>query len=236
MLSRLTQLSFHEAETYWAGIILQLARVIVSSIIILVVLVSLIGGVGLLAFQYAQISVIRTRIFTTASPQAYPTTLFTVILAPYLTLTQTSVGYYYQNGNFPGCDPASSACIYGIPSLYFAVSTITSSKLSTSFYAVTKTTQTTLTNSLIETNYQEAPMYAVIGLTDSQFIILVGSTALVFIAIVWCFIRRRNVSSREQLTYSTTCIKCGTKLAPNEKFCGECGPATQDFKEPNFKP
>ncbi|HKM78389.1 MAG TPA: hypothetical protein VJZ03_04885 [Candidatus Bathyarchaeia archaeon] len=155
-------------------------RTLVTGLIILVVIV----GLGSLAYPSAQVPVYRTEAFTNTSSYTYLETLFTVLLVPYSTAMTTLVSYYYQPGNFPGCDPASSACNYGIPNAYVTYSTSTYSQFSTSFYQLSLTTRSIFTSKLTDTNYQNIPLYSAAGLSNSQFIILTALILLIAIAVI----------------------------------------------------
>ena len=129
-----------------------LPRTLVTGLIILVVIV----GLGSLAYPSVQVPVYHTVAFSNTSSYTYLETMFTVLLVPYSTAMTTLVSYYYQPGNFPGCDPASSACNYGIPKLlYVTYSTTTYSQFSTSFYQLSSTTRSIFTSKLTDTNYSE---------------------------------------------------------------------------------
>ncbi len=157
-------------------------RTLVTGLIILVVIV----GLGSLAYPAVLMPVYHTEAFSSTNSYVYLETMFTVLLVPYSTAMTTLVSYYYQPGNFPGCDPASSACNYGIPNAYVRYSTTTYSQFSTSFYQLSSTTRSIFTGKLTNTNYQNIPLYSAIGLSNSQFVILTILVLLLSIAvIVW---------------------------------------------------
>lgn len=163
---------------------MQLSKTLVTTILIVVVVASLVVGLGSLVNPSVQVPGFSTRIYSNTSYYAYPVTMFTASFAPYATSTTNMVSYYYQPGNFPGCDPASMACMYGIPNVQYVDSTSTYSQLSTSFYQVTSTTQSAFTGQVTNTNYRTIPMYSALGLSDSQFIILAVIVVLFAVAVI----------------------------------------------------
>jgi len=163
---------------------LPLSRTLVTSILIVVVVASLVAGLGSLVNPSVHVPVFSTRIYSNTSYYAYSVLLmFTASFAPYATSTTSIVSYYYQPGNFPGCDPASMACKFGIPDVQYVYSTSTYYRLSTSFYQVTSTTQSAFTDQVTNTNYRNIPMYSALGLSDSQFIILAVIVVLFAVAV-----------------------------------------------------
>lgn len=158
------------------------SRLMVTGVIILVVVV----GLSSLVYPSVRVPVYRTEVFSNTSSYAYLETMFTVLVVPYSTAMITLVSYYYQPGNFPWCDPASSACNYGIPNAYATYSTTTYSQFSTSFYQLSSTTRSTFTSRLTNTNYENIPLYSALGLSSPQFFILTALILLISIAaIVW---------------------------------------------------
>jgi ribosomal protein L40E len=211
---------------------LSFSRTLVSSIIILVVGVSLVVGLGSLAYSSVQVIVFRTGTFSNTRYYAYPVTLFTAFSVPYSTATKTSYNYYYEPGNFPGCDPVAMGCNYGFPNYeYHAYLTSTYSGLSTSFSQATMTTQSTITSTLTRTSYENIPMYTAFGL-NSQFITLAMFAILLAVAVILgiLLMTGRLGRSRKLNKLGPNCIKCGTELMPNAKFCGKCGTAMHDPK------
>lgn len=206
---------------------LQLSRTIVTGIIILVVFLSLVAGLHSLAYPSVQITVLDTETVYGTNSFAYLGTMFTAILAPYST-TKTMNSYYYEPGNFPGCDPIAMGCNYGFPNYaYYVYSTSTYSKLSTSFYRTIMTTQSTFTSELTKTNTQNIPMYAALGLNDSQFIILSVLT-LLLAAILVMLLTTKQVRRSGKSNLAYTCVKCDGELIPKDNFCPNCGAPAQD--------
>lgn len=148
----------------------------------IIILLAVIGICSLAYMMYpsVQVPVYQTGTTLNTSSYVYPVTVFTAVQVPYSTAMVTLISYYYQPGNFPGCDPASSACMYGIPNAYVTYSTTTYSQLSTSYFQVSSTVSSTFTNRVVNTNFQNIPMYSALGMNTSQFIFL---TALVVICI-----------------------------------------------------
>jgi len=167
---------------------LPLSRTLVTNILIVVVVVSLGVGLGSLVNPSVQVPVFSTRIYSNTSYYAYSVTMFTASFAPYATSTTSIVSYYYQPGNFPGCDPASMACKYGIPDVQYVYSTSTYSRLSTSYYQVTSTTQSAFTGQVTNANYRNIPMYSALGLSESQFIILAVIIVLFAVAVIFALL------------------------------------------------
>ncbi|MGA3298409.1 MAG: hypothetical protein ABSD41_13285 [Candidatus Bathyarchaeia archaeon] len=126
---------------------------------VVVVVVSLVVGLGSLAYPSVQVTVFRTETFSNTSSYAYSVAVFTAVLVPYST-TRALHSYCYEPGNFPGCDPTAMGCNYGFPNYaYYASSMSTYSGLSTSSYQATMTTQSTITSTLTKTSYNNIPMY-----------------------------------------------------------------------------
>ena len=68
---------------------------------VVVVVVSLVVGLGSLAYPSVQVTVFRTETFSNTSSYAYSVAVFTAFLVPYST-TRALHSYYYEPGNFPG--------------------------------------------------------------------------------------------------------------------------------------
>jgi hypothetical protein len=176
---------------------LPISRAIATGILVLVILISLIVGLASLANPSVQVPVFGTRTYSETSYHAYQVTLFTASFAPYATSTTIMVSYFYQPGNFPGCDPASMACRYGIPDLYYYYSTSTYLRLSTSFYTVTSFSPSTFTGRVTSTDHQNIPMYASLNLSQLQFVIFVGLVSL-FAIVLAIFMAKRIELSRSE--------------------------------------
>jgi len=170
---------------------LPISRTIVTGILVLVILVSLIVGLASLANPSVQVPVFSSRTYSETSYHAYPVTLFTASFAPYATSTTIMVSYFYQPGNFAGCDPASMACRYGIPDPYYYYSTSTYFRLSTSFYSVTSFSPSTFTGRVTNTDHKNIPMYSALGLSQLQFIILAGLVSL--FAVVFAILMAKRI-------------------------------------------
>ena len=148
----------------------------------------------------------------------------TLVVAPYATSTVTSITYPNQNGNFPGCDPASMACNYGFVTPYYSYYTQTYSQLQTSFYQITATMQSIGTAESTQTNYQNIPMYASMGLGDSQFLLLSIAVVILAAAVILVAMKRLPSSPRNQQSQTKfMCEKCGAELTAGDGFCTKCG-------------
>jgi hypothetical protein len=169
----------------------------------IVIVVSLVVGLASLANPSVQVPVYSTRIFSNTSYYAYPVTMFTASFAPYATSTTMIASYYYEPGNFPGCDPASMACKFGIPDVRYASSTSTYLRLSTAFYSVMSSSQTTVTGQATSTNYRNIPMYTALGLSDLQFIILASAAVLFVVAVILAI----AVTKRIEISRNPTNVK-----------------------------
>lgn len=141
------------------------------------------------AYPSVQVPLLSTLTFSNVSTAMQSVTLSTIATLPYGTSILTSISYSNQPGNFPGCDPASMACNYGFLTPYFSYYTFTYSALATSFYQVTAATQWTVTNESTQTNYREIPIYASLGLSDSQFALIAALTLIIALGI-FAFTRR----------------------------------------------
>jgi hypothetical protein len=79
-------------------------------VVVVVVVVSLVVGLGSLAYPSVQVTVFHTETFSNTSSYAYSVAVFTAVLVPYST-TRALHSYYYEPGNFPGCDPTQWVAI-----------------------------------------------------------------------------------------------------------------------------
>jgi len=113
------------------------ARAIVSAILV----IATIAVIGSLSYPSIQVVTYSTTTLSNTTTNVVALASSTLVVAPYATSTVTSVTYPNQNGNFPGCDPASMACNYGFVTPYYSYYTQTYSQLQTSFYQVTVTMQ-----------------------------------------------------------------------------------------------
>jgi len=173
---------------------LPLSKTITTGILVLVILISLIVGLASLANPTVQVPVFSTRAYSETSYYAYPVTMFTASFAPYATSTTIMLSYFYHPGNFPGCDPASMACRYGIPDMYYPYSTSTYFTLSTSFCTVTSFSQSTFTGWVTNTNRQNLPA---LDQNQPQFVIFTLLTLLLAVALVILIAQRLELSRRE---------------------------------------
>jgi hypothetical protein len=185
-------------------------------------------GLGSLAYPSVPLTVFRTETFFNTAYYPYSVTRFTVVSIPYSTVTNSLYSYYYEPGNFPACDPAAMGCNYGFPNyVYYAYSTSTYSRLSTSFYQAKMATQSTFTSRLTKTGYQNIPMYTALGLNDSQFTIL--GVFAVLIVLVFGLLLLKQVGELPRFDKPVSaCKMCGTNLVQNDRFCGKCGTAIHD--------
>jgi len=193
------------------------ARAIVSVLIVIVTVAVL----GSLSYPSVQVPTYSTATLSNTATNAVAFASSTLLVEPYATSTVTSVTYPNQNGNFPGCDPASMACNYGFVTPYYSYYTQTYSQLQTSFYQVTVTMQSIITAQLTQTNYQTIPIYASIGLGISQFLVL----CIVVIVAALVMVMKRVPHSHEELQTETKllCKKCGGEVGPSDGFCTKCG-------------
>jgi rRNA maturation endonuclease Nob1 len=119
-------------------------------------------------------------------------------------------------------------CNYGFPNyLVRAYSTSTYSGLSTSFYEATMAAQSTFTGRLTKTSYQNIPIYAALGLTSSQFMIIAVFTVLIVVGFGLLLLRQVGGLDRFEKPVSA-CKACSTELMPNDRFCGKCGAKIHD--------
>ena len=200
------------------------ARSIVTGLIAIVALVV----IGSLAYPSVQVPTYSTATLSNTTTDVISFASSTLVVAPYATSTVTSITYPNQNGNFPGCDPASMACNYGFVTPYYSYYTQTYSQLQTSFYPVTATIQSIGTAELTRTNFQNIPMYASMGLGDSQFILV--SIVVIFLAAVIVLVTLKRVPRSSRIQQDNTkfvCKKCGAELAGGDSFCTNCGAQMQ---------
>lgn len=141
-------------------------------------------------------------------------------------------GYSTVTAWYPGnpiCDPTSNACTpYPTP-----MATLTYPQSATYTYQVTLSSETIFggtsefTIFSTQTNYQNIPPFAALGLTDLQF----GIVAFIIIAVLvlgLLFIFTKNVvngriqnsGSKESIRF---CERCGTANPNAGKFCTGCG-------------
>jgi hypothetical protein len=200
------------------------ARLIITGLIVIVTIAVL----GSLAYPSVQVPMYSTATLSNTTTNVISFASSTLVVAPYATSTVTSVTYPNQNGNFPGCDPASMACNYGFVTPYYSYFTQTYSQLQTSFYQITATMQSIGTTESTQTNYQNIPMYASVGLGDSQFLLL--SIALVILAAAAILVATKRLTRSPQNQQTQTkfmCEKCGAELTASDSFCTECGTQTR---------
>lgn len=200
------------------------ARPIITGLIIIVTIAVL----GSLAYPSVQVPLYSTATLSNTTTNIISFASSTLVVAPYATSTVTSATYPNQNGNFPGCDPASMACNYGFVTPYYSYYTQTFSQLQTSFYQITATMQSIGTTESTQTNYQSIPMYASMGLGDSQFLLL--SIALVILAAAAIFVVMKRLTKSPQSQQTQTklmCEKCGAELSAGDTFCSKCGTQTR---------
>jgi len=196
------------------------ARAIVTCIIVIVI----IAVIGSLAYPSVQVTTYSTGTVANTTTYLLSFASSTLIVAPYATSTVTSATYPNQNGNFPGCDPASMACNYGFVTPYYSYYTQTYSQLQTSFYSATATLQSIGTAEWTQTSYQNIPMYASMGLGDSQFILLAIVVIILAAAVVLVAMKRLPKSSQNEQTQTKfMCEKCGAELTASDGFCSKCG-------------
>ena len=196
------------------------ARPIITALIVIVTIAVL----GSLAYPSVQVPMYSTATLSNTTTNIISFASSTLVVAPYATSTVTSVTYPNQNGNFPGCDPASMACNYGFVTPYYSYYTQTYSQLQTSFYQITATMQSIGTAESTQTNYQNIPMYASMGLGDSQFLIL--SIAVIILAAAAILVAMKRLSRSPQNQHTQTkfvCEKCGAELTAVDSFCTKCG-------------
>jgi len=196
------------------------ARAIVTGIIIIVI----IAVIGSLAYPSVQVPTYSTATIANTTTYVLSFASSTLIVAPYATSTVTSVTYSNNNGNFPGCDPASMACNYGFVTPYYSYYTQTYSQLQTSFYQATATLQSISTAEWTQTSYQNIPMYASMGLGDSQFILLSVVVIILAAAVILVAMKRLPKSPQNEQTQTKfICEKCGAELTASDSFCSKCG-------------
>jgi len=197
------------------------ARWIITAIIVIVT----VAVIGSMAYPSIQVPMYSTATFSNTATNVVSFASSTLVVAPYATSTVTSVTYSNQNGNFPGCDPASMACNYGFVTPYYSYYTQTYSQLQTSFYQVTATMQSIATAASTQTNIQNIPMYASMGLGDSQFFLLSVVVIVIAAAVILVAIKRLPATTRNesQTDAKLICGKCGAELAAGDSFCAKCG-------------
>ncbi|HKM76122.1 MAG TPA: zinc ribbon domain-containing protein [Candidatus Bathyarchaeia archaeon] len=196
------------------------ARLIVTGLIVIVTVAVL----GSLAYPSVQVPMYSTATLSNTTTNIISFASSTLVVAPYATSTVTSATYPNQNGNFPGCDPASMACNYGFVTPYYSYYTQTYSQLQTSFYQITATMQSVGTAESTQTNYQNIPMYASMGLGDSQFLLLSIVVIILAAAVILVAMKRLPKSPQTQQTQTKfICEKCGTELTSGDSFCTKCG-------------
>jgi hypothetical protein len=199
---------------------LVLARAIVTGLIVIVT----VAVIGSLAYPSVQVPTYSTATLSNTTTNVIAFASSTLVVAPFATSTVSSATYPNQNGNFPGCDPASMACNYGFVTPYYSYYTQTYSQLQTSFYQITATMQSIGTTESTQTNYQNIPMYASMGLGDSQFLLLSIALIILAAAVILVAMKRLPRPPHGQQTQTKyTCEKCGTELTPNDSFCTKCG-------------
>lgn len=180
----------------------------------------------------------ETSSYTSGYSSAYTKTTTTGFLTlPYSTSTVWSPGD-------PICDPRSLEC-HPYPTTittytYSSTATYYSRATTTSVWSMTSISQVTVLSK--NTYYQNVPVYAASGLSDSQFAIVaililgagVSGLLLVRKAQGRSKVNQMRGSSETKLgsgVVSETgkvkqrhfCMSCGTELLPNSAFCGRCG-------------
>ena len=196
------------------------ARSIVTALIVIVT----IAVIGSLAYPSVQVPMYSTATLSNTTTNVISFASSTLVVAPYATSTVTSATYPNQNGNFPGCDPASMACNYGFVTPYYSYYTQTYSQLQTSFYQITETMQSIGTAESTQTNYQNIPMYASMGLGASQFLLLSVTVIILAAAVILVALKRLPRSPQNQQTQTKfICEKCGAELTAGDSFCTKCG-------------
>jgi uncharacterized paraquat-inducible protein A len=75
-----------------------------------------------------------------------------------------------------------------------------------------------------QTNYQNIPMYASMGLGDSQFLLLSIAVVILAAAVILVAMKRLPSSPRNQQSQTKfMCEKCGAELTAGDGFCTKCG-------------
>jgi len=75
-----------------------------------------------------------------------------------------------------------------------------------------------------QTNYQNIPMYASMGLGDSQFLLLSVAVIILAAAVILLAMKRLPRSPQNQQTQTKfICEKCGAELTTGDSFCTKCG-------------
>jgi hypothetical protein len=205
-------------------------RNLLSVLIVLVIVASL----GSLAYPSVNVPLYSTETFVNTSVLTYPSTVSTWSYS-YLTSTSESNYYFNTYGSY-GCPPnsywylpgeGSSVCL-GWYRTFYTMTTETTIQLVASYEVTsTDTSYLTNTNELTHTYSQNIPLYAFLGMNDTEFVLV--AILIIMMAGFAIFYSRRGFVRPQQTKLSQftsakpTCVECGAELPPASKFCNNCG-------------
>lgn len=138
-----------------------------------------------------------------------------------------SVTSLYQ-GYGPG-----GGCWGGGGCFYLISATVTNQVTTEYSITVSSTGQMEITNQLayskelVHTYSRSIPLYVSFGMNDIDLVLL-AALFLVLGAFAVAYyhgsiMRRKQAKSSEFMSMPLSCVKCGTTLPPNSKFCNNCG-------------